>query len=86
MYARTLEVVDACRRLNREERHRGFGFRTVEQLQQWFSGTERQRLKELGFRFVRIDGVRVEMESAAEVLFSREQPLNFNAAPLPLLN
>lgn len=52
---------------------RGVACRSREQLQEWFSRSERRRLKRLGFREVEIDGADVLLETPTQVVF--EVPL-----------
>lgn len=86
MVSRTAEVLAAMGRLNQERRHRGFGFLSLRDLWAWFSASERIKLRQLGFRIVKIESVRIEMQSPAEVMFSTARPLAELAVPLPLLN
>lgn len=51
--------------------------RDIEQIRNWFSDTERQRLYQFGYFLVEVPNVRIIGESAHQVLCARELPLTF---------
>lgn len=49
----------------------GCACRDMQQLKQWFTFTERQRLKRLGFKIVGFEPDRVLLETPTQVVFER---------------
>lgn len=58
----------------------GCAFRTVEQMRQWFTEEERQRMRLMGYEFGRMDVDRVIAESDRQVVFARRRPLRHGFA------
>ena len=52
----------------------GCGFRTTEQMRQWFNEAERQRMRLLGYRFGWLDVDRIVAESEKQLVFARRIP------------
>ena len=53
----------------------GCAFRTIEQMQQWFTEAERQRMRLMGYAFGSLLVDRVIAESKQQLVFVRTQPL-----------
>lgn len=54
----------------------GCGFRTMEQLHKWFSKSEQQRLKTLGYHIVKIVPKKIIRSSDKQTVFWHQKPLN----------
>jgi hypothetical protein len=59
--------------------HVGCGTRDIAGLKRWFSSSEIERLRGLGFGIVEIVATRIIAASANQVLFARVLPLWFGA-------
>lgn len=59
--------------------HRGCAFRSPEQMREWFTLEERDRIALLGYQFVAMDVDRIVAESPRQVVFARRRPLRFGA-------
>ena len=53
----------------------GCGMRRLDQLERWFSPSERVRLQALGYRLVALNVDRIIAESENQVVFGRRRPL-----------
>lgn len=53
----------------------GCGFRSLDQLNRWFTESERNRLKRLGYRIVKMNVSRILAESETQLVFTRITPL-----------
>lgn len=53
----------------------GCGCRSMDQLRIWFNGTELARLRDMGFKAVRMVVDRIEFEDDFQVVFRRRRPL-----------
>lgn len=53
----------------------GCGFRTINQLQSWFSEAERKRLNRLGFAVAAIKPAKIFFETPTQVVFGTMEPL-----------
>lgn len=53
----------------------GCGFRSMEQLNNWFTPTELERLKELGYRIVKIEAKKIIRSSDKQTVFWCDKPL-----------
>jgi hypothetical protein len=53
----------------------GCGFRSIEQMQRWFSRDEQVRMRLLGYEFGSMEVDRVVAESDRQLVFSRRLPL-----------
>ena len=62
--------------------HAGCAFRTMGQLRSWFSPTELERLRWLGYSVVEIEVDRVLAESQKQLVFCRVVPLSEGARAL----
>jgi hypothetical protein len=67
-----------------ETHHVGCGCRSVEQIERWFTPTERVRLSILGYKLVSMEVDRVLAESKNQVVFLREKPLKDDIEVLEL--
>lgn len=70
------------RQIRRGERA-GHGFRSLEQMQRWFTTEEQQRLAGLDYHLVDLDIDRVLAEATSQVLFTRRRPLRFGVLVMP---
>jgi hypothetical protein len=52
----------------------GCAFRTIEQMRQWFTDAERQRMRLMGYEFGCMEADRVIAESERQVVFARRKP------------
>ncbi len=57
----------------------GFGFRSLEQLERWFSQSELLKLYLLGYQIVELDADGILSESKEQIFFWRREPLNVGA-------
>jgi len=55
--------------------HFGCGFRTMEQLQQWFNAEEIEKLKRFDYRIVKIPADEILAESEKQLVFWCKKPL-----------
>lgn len=62
----------------------GCACRTIEQLKRWFTKTEYERLKKLGYKAVKIEVDRVLHESDIQLIFARSRRLSKGASPITL--
>ena len=60
-------------------RHMGCGFRTVDQLREWFDASERAKLARLGFNPVTMTVDEIIAESPTQLVFARRTPLRVMA-------
>lgn len=61
----------------------GCGFRSLEQLNRWFSPTEQRKLSERGYTIVQMVADRIINESRNQLVFGRKQPLWAGVLVLP---
>ena len=62
----------------------GSGCASIGQLQDWFTPTEYQKLKGLGYQAVKMEVGRILAQSAVQVVFERARPLQEGAEPVEL--
>lgn len=55
--------------------HYGTAVRDVEKLAEWFSASEREKLRKLGYRVVSMKIDRILAESPNQLIFARHKPL-----------
>jgi hypothetical protein len=53
----------------------GCGFRSPEQMHAWFTPTEQERMRLMGYRFGKLVADRILAESDKQLVFARRQPL-----------
>jgi hypothetical protein len=75
--------VDACLRLGTRGESFGSAVRTPAEIGKWFSYSERNRLRKLGFRLVEITGARVLAESENQALIASPKPFRDVSKALP---
>ena len=61
----------------------GCGFRSIEQLNRWFSPAEQRKLAERGYVIVQMTADRIVAETRTQVVFARKRPLWTGAVILP---
>lgn len=54
----------------------GYGFRTMQQLEKWFTESERTKLWLLGYSIVEMEVDVILAETETQLLFARKKPLN----------
>lgn len=75
---------DAIDRLARpDERYFGSAVRKIGKLREWFSDSERQKLKELGYNIAAIRGGRILAESENQLLIARHTSFATNCLIMP---
>lgn len=62
----------------------GSGCRTLEQLRRWFTRSEYKRLREYGYRAVKMEVGRILAESEIQCVFGRAKPLNEDVTGIEL--
>jgi len=62
----------------------GCGFRTMDQLNKWFTKSELRKMKALGYQLVVLWVDRVVAESAHQVVFARKKPLADSATVMAM--
>lgn len=68
--------VDIIERLGQDGEHFGSAVRTLEQINKWFSSTERRKLNRLGYRLVKMEADRILAESKNQLLIARKRPFH----------
>lgn len=68
----------------RNDEHCGCGCLTLEQLRRWFTETEYNRLRILGYRAVRLSADRVLRKSDTQCVFTRKRALRKGATEIAL--